>query len=253
MQLQAKSARVVRGGQEVDIPIEQVVVGDLIIVRPGEHIAVDGEVRQGNSVVDESMLTGESMPVDKKVGDTVTGGTVNKFGSFSFIATRVGKDTALARIIKVVEDAQGSKAPIQRIADIISGYFVPVVVVLAVVTFVAWYWWFDAGNLTTALVNFTAVLVIACPCALGLATPTAIMVGTGKGAEYGILFKGGEHLENAHHLTAIVLDKTGTITKGKPEVTDIIASSDFTEERILLYAASAEVLCSASVRTGCCG
>lgn len=240
MGLQAKTARVLRGEREYDLPIEAVLVSDIIVVRPGERIPVDGEVISGNSAVDESMLTGESMPVDKSVGAVVIGSTVNKFGSFQFRATKVGRDTALAQIIRVVETAQGSKAPIQRIADVISGYFVPVVVFLAVATFATWYFWLDAGNLSAALMRFTAVLVIACPCALGLATPTAIMVGTGKGAEQGILFKGGEHLENAHRLTAIILDKTGTITHGKPEVTEVIASTGFDEAAVLQYAASVE-------------
>lgn len=240
MGLRAKTARVIRGGQELDIPIEEVVPGDLVVVRPGEKIPVDGIIEEGNSAVDESMLTGESLPVDKGVGDEVIGATINKHGSFKFRATKVGKDTALAQIIKVVEEAQGSKAPIQRIADVISGYFVPGVVGVAVITFLGWYFWGDPGNFPRALTNFTAVLVIACPCALGLATPTSIMVGTGRGAQWGILFKGGEHLEKAHQLTAIVLDKTGTITKGEPEVTDIIALGELPPEQLLPLAAAAE-------------
>lgn len=240
MGLKPKTARVVRGGQEVDIPIEEVVPGDLVVVRPGEKIPVDGVIVEGSSAVDESMLTGESLPVDKGVGDEVIGATINKHGSFKFKATKVGKDTALAQIIKIVEEAQGSKAPIQRIADVISGYFVPAVVAFAVLTFIGWYFWGDPGNFPRALTNFTAVLVIACPCALGLATPTSIMVGTGRGAEWGILFKGGEHLEKAHRLTAIVLDKTGTITKGEPEVTDVISLGELTPEEILPLAAAAE-------------
>ena len=183
--------------------------------------------------VDESMLTGESLPVDKKTGDEVVGATINKFGTFKFKATKVGSDTALAQIVRIVEEAQGSKAPIQRFADVVSGYFVPTVVGLAIVTFLVWYFIFDPGNFARALVSFTTVLVIACPCALGLATPTSIMVGTGKGAENGILIKGGEHLENAHRLTTIVLDKTGTITKGQPQVTDIIATAGFSEDEIV--------------------
>lgn len=238
--LQAKTARVVQDGQEIDVPVESVAVSQIVVVRPGERIPVDGEVLEGNSTIDESMLTGESLPVDKNPGDAVTGGTVNKFGSFRLKATKVGRDTALAQIIRVVEEAQGSKAPIQRIADVISAYFVPVVVVIAAITFLVWYIWLDAGNITRALINFTAVLVIACPCALGLATPTAIMVGTGKGAEYGILFRGGEHLENAHRMTAVVLDKTGTITKGRPEVTDIVPLVEMEPNLILQYAASVE-------------
>lgn len=240
MGLQAKTARVVRDGQEVDIPIEEVEVGDLIIVRPGEKIPVDGIIKEGYSTVDESMLTGESIPVDKKIGDEVIGATINKHGTFRFEATKVGKDTALAQIIKVVEDAQGSKAPIQRLADVISSYFVPVVIVIAVLTFLTWYFLVDPSNFTRALINFTAVLVIACPCALGLATPTSIMVGTGKGAENGILIKGGEHLEKTHKINALILDKTGTITKGEPELTDVVALNDYDREEILKLAAVTE-------------
>ena len=240
MGLQAKTARVVRDGQEVDVPVETVVVGDIVLVRPGEKIPVDGIVIEGTSAVDESMLTGESLPVDKKAGDTVVGATLNKYGSFRFQAAKVGADTALAQIIRVVEEAQGSKAPIQRFADVVSGYFVPAVVGLAALTFIGWYFFFDAGNFSHALVNFTAVMVIACPCALGLATPTSIMVGTGKGAENGILFKSAEHLETAHRLTTIVLDKTGTLTKGEPSVTDIIAMSGFSQEEVLQAAVSVE-------------
>ncbi|MTV48927.1 cadmium-translocating P-type ATPase [Heliobacillus mobilis] len=242
MGLQAKTARVVRDGREMDIPLELVMAGDRVIVRPGEKIPVDGVVEEGLSAVDESMLTGESLPVDKKPGDAVIGATINKHGSFKFRATKVGKDTALAQIIRVVEEAQGSKAPIQRMADKISGYFVPAVVTLAVVTFLLWYFLLEPGNFTRALLNFTAVLVIACPCALGLATPTSIMVGTGKGAENGILFKGGEHLEKAHKISAVILDKTGTITKGKPELTDFIVLGDFIgqEATLLQWAGQAE-------------
>jgi P-type Cu+ transporter len=238
MGLQAKTARIIRNGQELDIPIEEVVVGDLVLVRPGEKIPVDGVVREGSSAVDEAMLTGESIPVDKKPGDTLIGATINKNGALQFEATKVGKDTALAQIIRLVEEAQGSKAPIQRIADQVSAYFVPAVVALAVITGVGWY--IVSGDFTRALVGFVSVLVIACPCALGLATPTAIMVGTGKGAENGILIKGGEHLEKTHKLTAIVLDKTGTITKGEPEVTDIVAVNGFSEQEVLAYSAAAE-------------
>ena len=240
MGLQAKTARVVRESQELDIPIEEVVVGDILVVRPGEKVPVDGIIVEGTSTIDESMLTGESLPVDKNVGDSVVGATINKFGAFKFAATKVGKDTALAQIVRIVEEAQGSKAPIQRFADVVSGYFVPAVVVIAILTFVAWYFIFDQGNFTRALVNFTAVMVIACPCALGLATPTSIMVGTGKGAESGILIKGAEHLENAHRLTTIVLDKTGTITKGEPEATDVIAMAGFSEKEVLQAAVSLE-------------
>ncbi|GAB7388416.1 heavy metal translocating P-type ATPase [Bacillaceae bacterium] len=239
MGLQAKTALVIRDGKEQEIPIEDVVVGDVIVVRPGQKIPVDGEVIEGSSSVDESMLTGESIPVDKKVGDTVIGSTINKHGTFKFKATKVGKDTALAQIIKVVEEAQGSKAPIQRLADVISGIFVPIVVVIAVVTFLLWYFVIDA-EFAYALAASIAVLVIACPCALGLATPTSIMVGTGKGAEKGILFKGGEHLQNVQKLTTIVLDKTGTITKGEPELTDVYPVNDFSEEELLRLTASAE-------------
>ncbi|OPX86291.1 MAG: Copper-exporting P-type ATPase A [Pelotomaculum sp. PtaB.Bin104] len=240
--LQSKNARVIRDGQELNIPVEEVVVGDSLVVRPGEKIPVDGIVREGRSTVDESMLTGESLPVEKKEGDPVTGATINKLGTFTFEATRVGSDTALAQIIKVMEEAQGSKAPIQRMADVISGYFVPAVIGIAVLTFVGWYFIFDAGNITRAILNFTAVLVIACPCALGLATPTSIMVGTGKGADYGILIKGGEHLERAHRIDALVLDKTGTITYGAPEVTDLAAAPNFAgrEDYLLKMAGAAE-------------
>ncbi|MBP2639601.1 MAG: copA 1 [Firmicutes bacterium] len=240
MGLRAKTARVLRDGQEIDISVEDVQVGDIVIVRPGEKIPVDGMVTEGDSAVDESMLTGESLPVDKKIGDEVIGATINKFGTFQFQATKVGKDTALAQIVRIVEEAQGSKAPIQRFADVVSGYFVPAVVFIALLTFAGWYFFFDPGNFSRALVNFTAVLVIACPCALGLATPTSIMVGTGKGAENGILFKGAEHLENAHRLTTIVLDKTGTVTKGQPEVTDIVVLAEFSQTEIIQMAASAE-------------
>lgn len=240
MGLQAKTARLIRQGEEVDVPIEAVLVGDIIVVRPGEKVPVDGIIIEGTSTLDESMLTGESIPVDKKAGDEVVGATMNKFGAFKFQATKVGKDTALAQIVRIVEEAQGSKAPIQRFADVVSGYFVPAVVSLAVITFLGWYFIFDPGNFSRALVNFTAVMVIACPCALGLATPTSIMVGTGKGAENGILIKGAEHLENAHRLTTIVLDKTGTITKGQPEVTDVISLAGLADHDVLLLAASVE-------------
>jgi len=244
MGLQPKTARVIRDGKELEIDISEVVVGDLVVVRPGERIPVDGVVREGYSSVDESMLTGESVPVDKQVGDLVTGGTVNKFGSIKFEATQVGRDTVLAQIIRVVQEAQGSKAPIQRLADVVAGYFVPAVVVIALGTFALWYWGLDAGNLSRALINATAVLVIACPCAMGLATPTSIMVGTGRGAENGILIRGGEHLERAHRVNTVVLDKTGTITKGELEITDIITAEEFSdrEEKIMEWAAGAEKL-----------
>ncbi|WP_028992161.1 heavy metal translocating P-type ATPase [Thermoanaerobacter thermocopriae] len=238
MGLQAKTARVIKDGKEVDIPVEEVQIGDIVVVRPGEKIPVDGKIIEGYSAVDESMLTGESIPVEKRVGDEVIGATINKTGSFKFEATKVGKDTALAQIIKLVEDAQGSKAPIQRLADQISGIFVPIVIGIAAITFLVWY--FGFGNLFMGITSAISVLVIACPCALGLATPTSIMVGTGKGAENGILIKGGEHLERAHKINAIVLDKTGTITKGKPEVTDVIKVNGYNESDILRFAAIAE-------------
>lgn len=238
MGLQAKTARVIINGIEKDIPIEEVEVGHIVVVRPGEKIPVDGKILEGNSSIDESMLTGESLPVEKKMGDTVIGATINKFGTFKFEATKIGKDTVLSQIIKMVEDAQGSKAPIQKIADQVSGIFVPVVIGIALVTFLIWY--LAAGDLTGAIVSAVSVLVIACPCALGLATPTAIMVGTGKGAENGILIKGGEHLERAYKLNSIVLDKTGTITKGKPEVTDMISLNKLDGDELLKLAAISE-------------
>lgn len=226
LNLQAKEARVIRDGKEVLIPVEEVVVGDHLIVKPGEKIPVDGIVIKGSTSVDESMLTGESIPIEKNPGAKLIGATINKNGSIEMEATKVGKDTALASIVKVVEEAQGSKAPIQRLADVISGYFVPIVIGIAIVTFVIWIIFVQPGQFEPALVAAIAVLVIACPCALGLATPTSIMVGTGRAAESGILFKGGEHLERTHQLQAIVLDKTGTITKGKPEVTDFIGDKE---------------------------
>ncbi len=235
LSLQAKEARVIKDGEEVLIPVEEVAVGDRLIVKPGEKIPVDGMIAKGRTAVDESMLTGESIPIEKEVGAPVIGSTINKNGSIEMEATKVGKDTALASIVKVVEDAQGSKAPIQRLADVISGYFVPIVVVIAILTFAVWIAFVQPGQFESALVAAIAVLVIACPCALGLATPTSIMVGTGKAAENGILFKGGEHLERTHELEAIVLDKTGTITKGKPEVTDFSG-----DEETLQLLASAE-------------
>lgn len=221
MGLQAKTARVIRSGQTMDIGIDQVVHNDIVVVRPGEKVPVDGKVVKGSSSVDESMITGESLPVEKHINDTVVGGTMNKTGSFEFKATRIGSETTLSQIIRLVEEAQGSKAPIQDFADKISAYFVPTVIGIAVLTFVVWYLVLSA-SLSFSLMAFTAVIVIACPCALGLATPTAIMVGTGKGAEYGMLIKGGEPLEAACKINTIVFDKTGTLTKGKPEVTDII-------------------------------
>lgn len=223
MGLQAKTATVIRNNEEVKIPVEKVRVGDIIIVKPGEKIPVDGEIIEGSSTVDESMITGESIPVEKKTGDKVVGATINKYGTFKFRAEKVGRDTVLAQIVKMVEEAQGTKAPIQKIADRVSAVFVPTVIGIAAITFIVWYFIVLGGNdITQAVVNAVSVLVIACPCALGLATPTAIMVGTGKGAENGILIKSGEHLETAYKINAVVLDKTGTITKGQPEVTDII-------------------------------
>ena len=238
MGLQAKTATVVVDSKEKEVPIEEVVIGDVIVVKPSEKIPVDGEILEGNSAVDESMLTGESIPVDKKAGDFVVGASINTLGSFTFRATKVGKETMLAQIIKMVEDAQGTKAPIQKIADKVSGIFVPIVIGIAVLTFLVWY--FIVGNATAGFTSMVSVLVIACPCALGLATPTAIMVGTGKGAENGILIKGGEHLEQAYRINTIVLDKTGTITKGEPEVTDIVAIGELNEEDVLNIAAAVE-------------
>lgn len=235
LKLQAKEARVIRDGKEVMIPVEAVVVGDRLIIKPGEKIPVDGTIVKGNTSIDESMLTGESLPVAKGVNDDVIGATLNKNGTIEIVATKVGKDTALAAIIQAVEEAQGSKAPIQRLADQISGIFVPIVVLIALVTFAVWLIFIAPGNVEAALVAAISVLVIACPCALGLATPTSIMVGTGRAAENGILFKGGEHLERTHELDTIVLDKTGTITKGTPEVTDFIG-----DETVLSLLASTE-------------
>jgi len=234
--LQPRTARVVRNGHEIDIPVEQVVVGDIVIVRPGERIPVDGVIVEGASAVDESMITGESVPMDKAVGDEVIGATINKQGSFKFRATKVGKDTVLSNIVRLVEEAQGSKAPVQRLADKVSGYFVPAVVAVAILTLIISY--ALGASFTEALIRFTAVLVIACPCSLGLATPTAIMVGTGKGAEKGILIRSGEHLEKAHKIDTVVLDKTGTVTKGEPEVTDVIEIGQKREDLLSLAAAA---------------
>ena len=220
MGLRAKTARVVRNGEEVDIPVEQVQAGDLVIVRPGEKVPVDGLIVEGTSTIDESMLTGESLPVDKQAGDEIIGATLNKQGLLKFQATKVGRETALAQIVRLVQEAQGSKAPIQKLADMVSGYFVPAVIIIAFAVFGLW--WVVGGAFTPALLRLVAILVIACPCALGLATPTAIMVGTGQGAKRGILFKNSEALEQAHKLKAIVLDKTGTITIGQPTVTDVV-------------------------------
>lgn len=239
MGLQAKTAVVIRYGEEMTIPVDEVRPGDIVYVKPGEKVPVDGVVLEGQSAVDESMLTGESIPVDKTVGDNVIGATLNKNGFLQIQATKVGKETALAQIIRVVEEAQGSKAPIQRLADSISGVFVPVVVGIAVLTFVIWYWFVSPGDFASALEKGIAVLVIACPCALGLATPTSIMAGSGRAAELGILFKGGEHLETAHRLDTIVLDKTGTVTKGEPELTDVFAY-DMDESELLALVGAAE-------------
>lgn len=240
MRLQAKTARVIRDGSEADVPVEDVVVGDVVVVRPGEKIPVDGTVLVGFSTVDESMITGESMPVEKAAGVEVIGATLNKTGTFRFRATKVGRDTALAQIIRLVEEAQGTKAPIQRLADRVAAYFVPVVIVIALVTGGVWLAFGPQPALTYALLTFVAVLIIACPCALGLATPTAIMVGTGRGAEAGILIRGGEALEIAHRITAVVLDKTGTLTRGTPAVTDVLPTEGFDETTLLRLVGTAE-------------
>jgi len=238
MNLTPKTANIVKNGKQVEIAIDEVEVGDVVVVKPGEKIPVDGEVIEGLTSVDESMLTGESIPVEKTVGSKIIGATINKNGSIKYKATKVGKDTVLSRIIKLVEEAQGSKAPIAKMADIIAGYFVPVVIILALIASVGWY--VSGQSLVFAVTIFISVLVIACPCALGLATPTAIMVGTGKGAEYGVLIKSGVALEISHKIQTIVFDKTGTITEGKPKVTDIIVSGDIEENYLLQIAASAE-------------
>ncbi len=241
MGLQAKTAHVIRNGRGIDVPISEVLVGDVILVRPGEKIPVDGEIIDGSSTIDEAMVTGESVPVKKQPGDEVIGATINKTGSFKFRAGRVGKDTFLAQIVKLVQQAQGSKAPIQRLADQVTGWFVPTIIAIAIATFFIWF--NIMGNLNLALITMVEVLVIACPCALGLATPTSIMVGTGKGAENGILIKGAESLELAHKLQTIVLDKTGTITQGKPTVTDFVTvngTANGNELKLLRLAASVE-------------
>jgi Cu+-exporting ATPase len=238
--LQAKTARVVRDGKEVDIPIAEVAIGDIIVVRPGEKVPVDGTITEGESSIDESMITGESIPVDKATGDSVVGSTINKTGSFQFRAEKIGSDTMISQIIRLVQEAQGSKAPIQRLADIISSYFVPAVIMIAIITFVVWYDFGPSPVLTFAILNTIAVLIIACPCAMGLATPTAIMVGTGKGAEKGILIKDATALEIAHKVNAAIFDKTGTLTNGKPEVTDILTREGFTEDDVLRLSGSIE-------------
>jgi len=232
--LQPRSARVIRQTEEMDVPIEEVRTGDLVVIRPGERIPVDGIVQEGSSSVDESMLTGESLPVEKRLGDEVVGASINKNGSLKFVVTRTGQDTTLAQIIRIVEEAQESKAPIQKLADQVSGIFVPAVMGIALLTFTLQFWF--SGNINTAIITAVAVLVIACPCALGLATPTAIMVGTGKGAENGLLIKGGEYLQLLQKLDVIVLDKTGTITRGKPALTDIITLSHYGRDEVLLWA-----------------
>jgi Cu+-exporting ATPase len=239
--LQAKTARLIRNGREVDVPIEEVIIGDVILVRPGEKIPVDGEVIEGASTIDEGMVTGESVAVKKQPGDEVIGATINKTGSFKFRATRVGSDTVLAQIVQLVQQAQGSKAPIQRLADQVTGWFVPAVIAIALLTFIIWFNF--TGNVTLALITTVGVLIIACPCALGLATPTSVMVGTGKGAENGILIKGAESLELAHKIQTIVLDKTGTITQGKPTVTDFVTvngTANSNEIRLVQLTASVE-------------
>ncbi|EKD89794.1 MAG: Heavy metal translocating P-type ATPase, partial [uncultured bacterium] len=239
MGLAAKTARVVKDGQTADIPIDEVKVGDIILVRPGEKVPIDGKIIKGSSSVDESMLTGESIPVEKHEGDMVAGATMNKMGSFEFVTTRVGSETTLAQIIRLIEEAQGSKAPIQAFADKISAWFVPTVIGIALLTFIVWYFVLGA-TLAFALMAFTSVIVIACPCALGLATPTALMVGTGKGAEHGVLIKGGEPLESACRVNAVVFDKTGTLTNGKPVVTDIVGIGSLNDTNILSLSASLE-------------
>lgn len=240
MGMQARSARVVRDGVEMNLPVEDVLPDDIITVRPGEKVPVDGVIVDGRSAIDEAMLTGESIPVEKETGDEVFGSTVNKTGSFRFRATNVGRDTALSQIVRLVEEAQGSKAPVQRLADLIAGYFVPAVVLIAIATFSVWAVFGPDPAITFATLNMVAVLIIACPCALGLATPTAIMVGTGKGAENGVLIRGGEALERSHKVQTVVLDKTGTITQGKPAVTDVVTLGKWTEQDILQTAASVE-------------
>ena len=237
--LNPRTATVIRDGKETEISVDDVMVGDLILVRPGDRVPVDGIIREGYSSIDESMITGESIPVEKKEGDEIIGASINKTGSFRFEATRVGKDTTLAQIVRLVEEAQGSKAPIQRLADIIASYFVPIVIGIAVITFIVWYLVGPSPSLTYAILNFVAVLIIACPCAMGLATPTAIIVGTGKGAEHGVLIRSAETLERSHKINTVLIDKTGTLTRGEPMVTDIITTT-LSEDEVLRLAASAE-------------
>jgi Cu+-exporting ATPase len=254
--LQAKTARVLRNGQEVEIPVEEVLVGDVVVVRPGDKIPVDGEIIEGRSAVDESMVTGESLPVDKNIGDEVIGATVNTTGSFKFRATKVGKDTALAQIVKMVQDAMGSKAPIARLVDVVSGYFVPAVMIISVLTFLAWFNFgpspvlsgAEGPALAFAVVTAVTVLIIACPCAVGMAVPMSLVAGVGKGAEHGVLIRNGEALQTASQLKTVVLDKTGTITKGKPELTDVVVNEQYpkgtslaiSNEQLLLLAAGAD-------------
>jgi Cu+-exporting ATPase len=240
LELQAKTARVIRAGREIDIPVEEVIVGDLVLVRPGEKVPVDGIIVEGESAIDESIVTGESVPVDKKPGDPVIGSSVNRMGAFTFRATKVGRDTALARIVEMVERAQSSKPPIGRLVDTISSYFVPSVMIIAVLTFLAWFNFGPPPAINYAVVTMVAVLVIACPCALGLATPISLMVGVGKAAESGVLIRNGEALETASRLTTIVLDKTGTITTGRPALTDVLPLGDFKQEDVLRLAAVAD-------------
>ncbi|MEX1054911.1 MAG: copper-translocating P-type ATPase [Rhodothermales bacterium] len=238
--LQAKTARVVRNGRELDVPVEEVLLGDVVIVRPGEKIPVDGEITDGRSAIDESMVTGESMPVEKAPGEEVIGATINKTGSFRFRATKVGKDTVLSNIIRMVQDAQATKVPIQRVVDRVSSYFVPSVIILALASFAVWYNLGPAPALSYAVIVFVTVVIIACPCALGLATPISLMVGIGKAAENGILIRGGEALQASRSLQTIVLDKTGTITKGEPALTDVLAARDLGDQALLRLAAGLE-------------
>lgn len=238
--LQAKTARIMRDGEAVEVPLEEVVRGDVVLVRPGEKNPVDGEIIEGQSAIDESMLTGESIPIDKNIGDTVIGATINKNGSLQIRATKVGKDTALSQIVKVVEEAQGSKADIQRLADKISGVFVPIVVAVAIATFFIWFFVVAPGDFRASIIPTISILVIACPCALGLATPTSIMAGSGRSAEMGVLFKGGEHLEHTQSVDTVILDKTGTVTKGEPSLTDVIIADGFVEQDVLQLVATAE-------------
>lgn len=240
IRLQAKTARVLRDGKEIDLPVEEIIVGDAVVIRPGDKLPVDGEVTEGSSAVDESMITGESIPVEKHVGDEVIGGTLNKTGSFKFRATKVGKDTALANIIRMVKDAQGSKAPIQRVVDVVSGYFVPSVMILAVLAFMVWYVFGPEPRVIYATIVLVTTLIIACPCALGLATPTSLTVGIGKGAENGILIRSGDALQSSEKLQAIILDKTGTITRGEPSLTDVVPTEGQSEETVLRLAAALE-------------